>query len=417
MLPAGKFRYCTLPQGSSISSDYFNICTDDEIRGEKNVYKNIDDIMVTGNNIGALEERMEKVLKVCLKKNLKLHPDKIQMGRRVTFGGVTIEACKTEGDHQKRIYMSPSEDKLHSFLDLKTPESKVEVQRLCGMAAQMKKFCPGVMLTFPKMQKLSAHSTPFVWNEALEEELQNLREALKQSIKLSPLDTSKRVFAMTDAAVTVGMAYLLLQKKVESDDDFNPQHGYLVIACDSTTFRKAQCQYSPFEAELLAINYLVEKEHYNLLGCKSFKVFCDAKNMGAFIKSDLDKVKNPRAFRMLERLLPFDMVVEYKPGTKLAVVDYGSRAPITEEEHREYRISNNDIGIKVKTNRVKELNIRDHSLVKLAELAKDDVQYCRMVEHIKNDTENDRVEEESELKQLRGDIKHIGLFYTEKDHS
>ena len=142
---------------------------------------------------------------------------------------------------------------------------------------------------------------------------------------------------MTDAAVTVGMAYLLLQKKVESDDDFNPQHGYLVIACDSTTLRKAQCQYSPFEAELLAINYLVEKEHYNLLGCKSFKVFCDAKNMGAFIKSDLDKVKNPRAFRMLERLLPFDMVVEYKPGTKLAVVDYGSRAPITEEEHREYR--------------------------------------------------------------------------------
>ena len=91
----------------SISSDYFNICTDDQIRGEKHVYKNIDDIMVTGNNIGALEERMEKILKVCLKKNLKLHPDKLQMGRRVTFGGVTIEACKTEGDNQRRIYMSP----------------------------------------------------------------------------------------------------------------------------------------------------------------------------------------------------------------------------------------------------------------------------------------------------------------------
>ena len=35
VLPAGKFRYCTLPQGSSISSDYFNICTDDEIRGRR----------------------------------------------------------------------------------------------------------------------------------------------------------------------------------------------------------------------------------------------------------------------------------------------------------------------------------------------------------------------------------------------
>ena len=145
-------------------------------------------------------------------------------------------------------------------MDLKTPQTKVEVQRICGMAAQMKKFCPGVMLTFPKLQKLSAHNTPFRWDEALEEELQNLRQALKESVKLSPLDVNKRVFAMTDAAVTCGMCYLLLQKKVESDEDFNPEHGYVVISCDSTTFRRAQCQYSQFEAELLTINWLCEKE-------------------------------------------------------------------------------------------------------------------------------------------------------------
>ena len=36
---------------------------------------------------------------------------------------------------------------------------------------------------------------------------------------------------------------------------------------------------------------------------------------------------------------------------------------MTEGDHREYRISNNDVGIKVKTNRVKELNVKDHSLV------------------------------------------------------
>ena len=48
---------------------------------------------------------------------------------------------------------------------------------------------------------------------------------------------------------------------------------------------------------------------------------------------------------------------------------------MTEGDHREYRISNNDIGIKVKTNRVKELNVRDHSLTKLAQLAKEDVMY------------------------------------------
>ena len=70
------------------------------------------------------------------------YPDKVQIGRRVDFGGVTIEACKTKGDDERRVYMSPSEEKLQAFLDLKIPESKVEVQRACGMIAQMKKFCP-----------------------------------------------------------------------------------------------------------------------------------------------------------------------------------------------------------------------------------------------------------------------------------
>ena len=158
ILPAGKFRYCTLPQGASVSSDYFNICTDEEIRGKPGTYKNIDDVLVSGNNIVTLEERLERMLKVCLKKNMKLHPDKLQIGRRVTFGGVTIEASKTVGDDQRRVYLSPSEEKLAAFLDLKTPESKVEVQRACGMVAQLKKFCPGVMLSFPLLQSLSAHN-------------------------------------------------------------------------------------------------------------------------------------------------------------------------------------------------------------------------------------------------------------------
>ena len=153
-----------------------------------------------------LEERLEKMLKVCERKNMKLHPEKLQLGRRVTFGGVTIEASQTVGDDRKRVYLSPSEDKLQTFLDLETPKSKVEVQRVCGLAAQMKRFCPGLMLVFPKLQKLSAHQTVFRWDEELEAEFQTLKKTLKETVKLSPLDVKKRIFAYTDAAVTCGMA-------------------------------------------------------------------------------------------------------------------------------------------------------------------------------------------------------------------
>ena len=78
------------------------------------------------------------------------------------FGGVSAEACRAMGDDQRRVYLSPSE--LAAFLDLKTPESKVEVQRACGMIAQLKKFCPGVILSFPLLQQLSAHNKVFTWN-------------------------------------------------------------------------------------------------------------------------------------------------------------------------------------------------------------------------------------------------------------
>ena len=127
ILPASKFRYCVSPQGASVSSDYFNICTDDQIHNVPGYYKNIDDVLVSASNMEMLEMRMEKMLEVCLKKNMKLHSDKMQIGRRVTSGRVTIEACKSDGDTHWRVYMSPSEEKLQTFLDLKTPQSKVEV--------------------------------------------------------------------------------------------------------------------------------------------------------------------------------------------------------------------------------------------------------------------------------------------------
>ena len=94
---------------------------------------------------------------------------------------------------------------------------------------------------------------------------------------MSPLDTSKRIFCYTDAAITCGMCYLVLQKKVETDDDKDPEQGYVIISCDSTTFPRAQCQYSPFKAELLAITWMCEKEDYNLRGTPNFLVFSDAK--------------------------------------------------------------------------------------------------------------------------------------------
>ena len=38
---------------------------------------------------------------------------------------------------------------------------------------------------------------------------------------------------------------------------------------------------------------------------------------------------------------------------------------------------------------------------------------CRMVDHLKRGTQLAMIEEDCDLRQLRGDIQHIGLFYTD----
>ena len=86
---------------------------------------------------------------------------------------------------------------------------------------------------------------------------------------------------------------------------------------------------------------------------------------------------------MLERVLPYNLVVNYKPGTRMGL-----------------------------SNRVKSINVKDHSLTKLAELGREDVMYCRMIDHLKRGTSHNMIEEECELSKLRGDIQNIGLFNT-----
>ena len=89
------------------------------------------------------------------------------------------------------VFISPDQAKIDEFLNLARPSNKKECQQLCGLAAQMKKFAPGMQVTYAGMQKLCAANVYFNWTEDLDRELAELKDCLKQFVKLSPIDTSK----------------------------------------------------------------------------------------------------------------------------------------------------------------------------------------------------------------------------------
>ena len=149
--------------GCSICSDYFNTCTDEGIKGMKGFYKNIDDVLVAAPAVETLEKRMQKMLDVCMARNMKLIPKKLQLGRKVTFGGILTKSTKKKTG----VYLSPVEEKLRLFRDTKTPNNKTECKRDPGLAPQLKKFEPGLMLEFPNIWRMSAHNVTFTWSPEL----------------------------------------------------------------------------------------------------------------------------------------------------------------------------------------------------------------------------------------------------------
>ena len=57
------------------------------------------------------------------KKGIKLSPSKLQCGRRIKWGGMVVESVGPMGEGQSTVYMSPDDQKVSDFLDIKTPSS------------------------------------------------------------------------------------------------------------------------------------------------------------------------------------------------------------------------------------------------------------------------------------------------------
>ena len=79
-----------MPQGTNLSPDLFNIVTDGEPRNQEWILKNMDDLLIVASNFEELCERIMYLIGICKRKNIKLSPKKMQVGQKVTFGGISI---------------------------------------------------------------------------------------------------------------------------------------------------------------------------------------------------------------------------------------------------------------------------------------------------------------------------------------
>ena len=75
---------------------------------------------------------------------------------------------------------------------------------------------------------------------------------------------------------------------------------------------------------------------------------------------------------MIEKTIKYNFEVKYRPGKKMTVADWGSRSPFQEGAHKDFITKSNEIGITVKSLRVKQLDLLDPNLEELLAIGTDD---------------------------------------------
>ncbi|XP_022865365.1 uncharacterized protein LOC111385221 [Olea europaea var. sylvestris] len=148
---------------------------------------------------------LQKVFDVARHNNLKFNPEKCVFG---TVGGKFLGFMIT----QRGIEVNP--DKIQAILEMKSPTSKKEVQRLIGRVAALNRFMSRAADKCYHFFKAIGDSINFEWTQKCKESLESLKKSLQQppiltspcpsnvlSRKLRPYFQSYTVQVLTDQPI------------------------------------------------------------------------------------------------------------------------------------------------------------------------------------------------------------------------
>merc|ERR1712082_209115 len=128
------------------------------------------------------------------------------------------------------------------------------------------------------MQKLSGGNNRFKENEQLNEEFENMKNQLKKTVTLSPLEVGRELHLHTDASKN-GLGYILSQphidEKKENYNNFNIRRNLVTLG--SAGLSDTQQRYSACEQECLSVLHAIQKVDHYMRGAQEVKVFTDNK--------------------------------------------------------------------------------------------------------------------------------------------
>ena len=113
------------------------------------------------------------------------------ISEEVEFAGTAIRAETVENEDVVSIL--PRDKRVKAFMDLKKPETKKEVQVMCGMLSSLQQWVPSLPLNLSMLRKATVGEGKLIWTDEFEVEYHPAVNIMKNRIKLSPYDPTKRL--------------------------------------------------------------------------------------------------------------------------------------------------------------------------------------------------------------------------------
>ena len=302
--PLGLMEFNFLPFGLAAASSTFQRMMRIVLRDINNVISYFDDILGFANTWNDFLVTLQVTFTALQTAGLTANPPKCLIGfNEVDFLGHTVGAG----------YQKPDSEKLTKIQMLRQPNTKKEVQSICGLLNYYRKFVPNYAEIARPLTDLTRKGKPnkVTWTAECEQSFVQLKQIMSSAPVLALPDLSKPFIIRSDASdYAIGGAIF-------------QAHGGVIkpLLYASRKLNERECKYPIIEKEALAIVFTVGHFSKYLL-LKPFTLQTDHKPL-TFLKKN--KTTNNRLMRWALALQRYTFTVEAIPGSENLISDILSR--------------------------------------------------------------------------------------------
>jgi hypothetical protein len=189
----GKYEYCRLPMGLSISPDVFQEKMSELMAGLDFAHAYLDDLLILSTEKGFDKhlEKLEQVLTRLQEAGLKINAVKSFFARtNLEYLGYNIS----------REGLRPSQKKVEAILQIKAPTTRKQLRRFIGMVNYYRDMWPQRLHLLAPLSSMTSAKVKWKWTDECQASFDKMKAIMAKETLVTFPDFTKEFEIHTDAS-------------------------------------------------------------------------------------------------------------------------------------------------------------------------------------------------------------------------